>query len=451
MELHDGDYITFGRYAGKSLIFKSGLEPQLKIEKVNLDRDRITIGRDPTNDVVIDHPVVSKKHAEIVKQDGRVILVDLGSTNGTFVNGIKVKRHQLQELDRIVIGPSELHFSGESLSHASDTRVVRLDSVGVTFQVTDRTSGKPKLLLDDISLVVKPKELIGLLGPSGAGKTTLMNALNGFVKPTSGHVLYNGEDLYRNLEALKSTIGFVPQEDIMHRQLSVRKCLYYAAKLRLPEDLSDEEVNRRVEEMLETLKLDPQRWDNPVFTLSGGQRKRVSLGIELLPKPGVLFLDEPTAGLDPRTQGAFGTPLCCSHHDFDVVHPPTADCLDHRGAIMDSGLSTIRNLLYIVLVLVVLSILSGFYVATQLARNSDELASLRLLLQKQMMGTAVTQAEELEKRMDTLNQSAAGIDGKMQKAQDDFVARMQVELPKRVRDIDVELLGDAFMVAFICT
>jgi ABC-type multidrug transport system ATPase subunit/pSer/pThr/pTyr-binding forkhead associated (FHA) protein len=301
-ELRDGDYITFGRYAGKSLIFKSGLEPQLKIEKVGLDKDRITIGRDASNDVVIDHPVVSKRHAEIIKQEGKVILVDLGSTNGTFVNGIKVKRHQLQELDRIVIGPSELHFSGESLSHAPDTRVVRLDSVGVSYQVTDRTSGKPRLLLDDIFLVVKPKELIGLLGPSGAGKTTLMNALNGFAKPTTGQVLYNGEDLYQNLEALKSSIGFVPQEDIMHRQLNVRRCLYYAAKLRLPEDVSDEEVHRRVEAMLDTLKLDPQTWDRPVSTLSGGQRKRVSLGIELLPKPGVLFLDEPTAGLDPRTE-----------------------------------------------------------------------------------------------------------------------------------------------------
>ncbi len=302
VDLHDGDYITFGRYAGKSLIFRTGLEPELKSEKVDLNKERITIGRDAASDVVIDHPVVSKHHAEILKQDGKVFLVDLGSTNGTFVNGIKVKRHQLQELDRIVIGPSELHFSGASLSHAPDTRVVRLDSVGVTFQVTDRTTGKPKLLLDEISLVVKPKELIGLLGPSGAGKSTLMNALNGFVKPTQGRVLYNGAELYQNLDALKTTIGFVPQEDIMHRQLTVRRCLYYAAKLRLPEDLSDEEINRRVEEMLDILKLDKARWDNPVATLSGGQRKRVSLGIELLPKPGVLFLDEPTAGLDPRTE-----------------------------------------------------------------------------------------------------------------------------------------------------
>jgi hypothetical protein len=97
---------------------------------------------------------------------------------------------------------------------------------------------------------------------------------------------------------------------------------------------------------------------------------------------------------------------------------------------MDAGYSTIRNLLYIVLVLVVLSILSNFYVASQLASNSDELASLRLLLQKQMMGTALTQAEELQKRMDALNQSASGIDAKMKKAQDDFVARMNVEMPR---------------------
>jgi hypothetical protein len=101
---------------------------------------------------------------------------------------------------------------------------------------------------------------------------------------------------------------------------------------------------------------------------------------------------------------------------------------------MDAGLSTIRNLLYVVIVLVLLSALSGFYVATQLARNSDELASLRLLLQKEMMGTALTHVQELEKQMDALNQSAAGIDDKLKKAQDDFVVRMQVELPRIMDD-----------------
>ena len=101
---------------------------------------------------------------------------------------------------------------------------------------------------------------------------------------------------------------------------------------------------------------------------------------------------------------------------------------------MDAGLSTIRNLLYVVIVLVLLSALSGFFVATELARNSDELASLRLLLQKEMMGPALAHAEELEKRMDALDQDAAGIDDKLKKAQDDFVVRMQVELPRIMDD-----------------
>ena len=108
---------------------------------------------------------------------------------------------------------------------------------------------------------------------------------------------------------------------------------------------------------------------------------------------------------------------------------------------MDSGISTVRNLLFVVMALVIVAILSNFWVASQLDRSTQELASLRLLMQKQMMGTALTQAEELQKRMDALNQSAAGIDGKMKKAQeemdahlkkaqDDFVARMNVELPR---------------------
>jgi ABC transport system ATP-binding/permease protein len=302
VELHDGDYVTFGRYAGKSLIYRSGLEPELRQETVDLKKERITIGRDPSSDVHISHPLVSTRHAEIVRKDGKTTIVDLGSTNGTFVNGLKVKRHELHEMDRIVIGPSELRFTGAGLSRSTDTQVVRLDASAVTLEVGDRVTHQPHALLDEVSLVVKPRELIGLLGPSGAGKTTLMRSLNGFVKPTRGQVLYNGVDLYQNLSSLKSTIGFVPQEDIVHSRLSVRRCLYYAARLRLPEDLSESELNRRLDEMLAVLKIDPSHWNMAVAKLSGGQRKRVSIGIELLSKPGVLFLDEPTAGLDPRTE-----------------------------------------------------------------------------------------------------------------------------------------------------
>ncbi len=119
-QLHDGDYITFGRYAGKSLIFRSGLEPQLKMENIDLDKDHLVIGRDPSCDVVIASSRRFEKHAEIVKQNGKSLIVDLGSVNGTFVNGIRVKRHELQDLDRVVIGPSELHFHGGTLTHVPD-------------------------------------------------------------------------------------------------------------------------------------------------------------------------------------------------------------------------------------------------------------------------------------------------------------------------------------------
>lgn len=97
---------------------------------------------------------------------------------------------------------------------------------------------------------------------------------------------------------------------------------------------------------------------------------------------------------------------------------------------MDSGISTVRNLLYVVLVLVLLTLLSNFYVASQLSRNSDELSLMRSVLQKQLMGTALTQSQQLQERMQALNDSAAGIDAKLQAAQDSFVKRMEVELPR---------------------
>jgi hypothetical protein len=111
-----------------------------------------------------------------------------------------------------------------------------------------------------------------------------------------------------------------------------------------------------------------------------------------------------------------------------TLHSSLATAL--KGVNMDSGLSTVRNLLYIVLVLALLSIFANIYVGTQLSQNSDELARLGLLLQKQMMGNALEQSQQLQKRMDMLNQDAAGIDAKLRRAQDDFVARMNVELPR---------------------
>jgi ABC-type multidrug transport system ATPase subunit len=167
--------------------------------------------------------------------------------------------------------------------------------------VTDHHSGKPLTLLDDISLAIEPREFVGLLGPVGSGKSTLMYALNGFQPADNGRVLMNSWSLYDEFEALRSIIGYVPQDDIVHKMLTVRECLFYAGRLRLPDDTDNNELRKRVVEVIEMLDLN-DRLDVAVGELSGGQRKRVSVGIELLSKPSLLFLDEPTAGQDPRTE-----------------------------------------------------------------------------------------------------------------------------------------------------
>jgi len=225
------------------MIFKSGLEPQLKIERIDLtSKERVVVGRDPSCDCVVDHPTVTKKHAEFVKQDGKSLHRGLGLNQRDLRQRIKIKRHQLQELDRIVIGPTELKFSGDGLSHAPETKGTRLDIKNLNFQVTDRTTGKPKLLLDDLCLVIKAPGTDWLPGPQRGRQDHLDECHEWLCEADQRPGSVQRAELYQNLDSLKSSIGFVPQEDIMHRQLTVRQCLYYAGKLRLPEDVSDEEV-----------------------------------------------------------------------------------------------------------------------------------------------------------------------------------------------------------------
>ena len=175
---------------------------------------------------------------------------------------------------------------------------IRLDAQGISKQANGTK------ILSNISLSVHPGEFVGLLGPSGAGKSTLLNALNGFRPAEEGRVLLNGSNLYKDFHRFRTSIGYVPQDDIVHRSLSVYKALYYSALLRLPFVMSDknsnkkESVKQRVLEVIRTLGLEAQT-KTKIKRLSGGQRKRVSLGIELLTSPSLLFLDEPTSGLDP--------------------------------------------------------------------------------------------------------------------------------------------------------
>ncbi|MFJ8017738.1 FHA domain-containing protein [Streptomyces sp. NPDC096339] len=256
----------------------------------------VRIGRAPDSDLVIDDLVVSRRHAELRSlPDGTYEIADLGSHNGTYLNGARIDgAARLSEGDIVGIGHSAFCLVGDQLQEYVDTGEVSLDVEDLKVTVDQ---GR-KTLMDGVSFPVGAKCLLAVVGPSGAGKSTLLGALTGLRPADSGSVLYDGRDLYRDYAELRSRIGLVPQDDILHAQLTVRRALVYAAELRFPQDTAKAEREARVDEVIRELGL-VQRADQPIHSLSGGQRKRVSVALELLTKPSLLFLDEPTSGLDP--------------------------------------------------------------------------------------------------------------------------------------------------------
>ncbi|MFE6064397.1 FHA domain-containing protein [Streptomyces sp. NPDC056431] len=255
----------------------------------------IRIGRAPDNDVVVPDLVVSRRHAELrAHPDGTYWIHDLGSHNGTYLNGAPVVDARVTPDDIVGVGHCAFCLIGGQLVEFTDTGEVSLDvqSLAVTVDHGRKT------LLDEVSFPVGEKCLLGVVGPSGAGKSTLLGALTGQRPADRGTVLYDGRDLYRDYAELRQRIGLVPQDDILHLQLSVRRALGYAAELRFPEDTEPDERRARVDEVIQELGL-VERAQQPIHSLSGGQRKRVSVALELLTKPSLLFLDEPTSGLDP--------------------------------------------------------------------------------------------------------------------------------------------------------
>jgi ABC transport system ATP-binding/permease protein len=267
--------------------------PLVGVMAIGRDRDRVQIH--------LPHPQVSRSHARIALQGGTAILTDLGSANGTFVNGQRVQNATtLRPGDQVDIGPYALRFTGAALTSLSRADNVQLAARGVRRVVTDRETGQPLVLLDDVTLVIRPKEFVCLLGPSGSGKSTLLTALSGRSHVEGGRVLLNGRDLFANFEAMKQDIAVVPQKDILHDSLTVGQALWYTARLRLPPDTSPAEIELAISQMLETVKLTDRR-TMAIRLLSGGQVKRASLANEILCGPSLLFLDEVTSGLDEQT------------------------------------------------------------------------------------------------------------------------------------------------------
>lgn len=263
-----------------------------------LDLGRVMrIGRALENELVVSDLQVSRHHAEFhATPDGRFEIRDLGSHNGTYVNGQPLHKSGSALIgpnDIVGVGHSTFRLVGDRLEEFVDTGEVSFSARHLTVTVDGG-----KQILKDVSFGVPEKSLIAVIGPSGSGKSTLLKALTGYRPANQGDVLYDNRNLYKQFAELRQRIGLVPQDDILHKELTVTKALKYAAKLRFPADTTEAERQSRIHEVLAELKLDIHK-DKRVTSLSGGQRKRVSVALELLTKPSLIFLDEPTSGLDP--------------------------------------------------------------------------------------------------------------------------------------------------------
>ena len=284
---------------GETMIGESiHVETPVSSAPLNLaGQDRITIGRAPDNHIVLKHPGVSRYHAVIERLGKRTRITDLHSDNGVYINNQHIKNRYgwLQQGDTLKIGPYKIAFTGNEL-HPSEIEGYTIDVRHLQKWVTKSVN-----LLNDISLYIDENEFVAVVGMSGSGKSTLLNAINGFSKATHGQVLVNGVDLYQQYEMFRQEMGNVPQQDIIHMELTPNQTLQYAARLRMPADTTPEERKTAINETLTDLGLE-ERKDVPIAKLSGGQIKRVSIGMELLTKPHLFFLDEPTSGLDPGTE-----------------------------------------------------------------------------------------------------------------------------------------------------
>ena len=261
--------------------------------RMPLPAKAMRIGRIPDNELVLSDLNVSRHHAELRKSPtGSYEIVDLGSHNGTFVNGQRVTSRVLTEQDIVSIGSSTFRLTGGELRQF-------VDDGNITFTAQELVvKAGSKVLLDHVTFPIPEKCLLGVIGPSGAGKSTLLGALTGMRPATTGTVLYDNRDLYQNYNELRYRIGLVPQESVLHTQLTARRALQYSAELRFPADIKPAERDGRVDEVMGELGL-ARHANTRADRLSGGQLKRVNVAQELLTKPSLLFLDEPTSGLDP--------------------------------------------------------------------------------------------------------------------------------------------------------
>ena len=297
---NDGDVIRIGdRVTGNfiSLVYQDmGKRAQAPVpapvHRVPLDRPRVRIGREGC-DLTLPSLQVSRVHAEIRRAGTGHEVVDLDSTNGTFIAGARVQAQKLKVGDVVQIGPFKLTYTGKSLDQLEQVGAMRIEARGLT-----RVTPEGRVILDQVSLVIEPREFVAIVGASGAGKSSLMGALAGYRRADRGVLRVNGDDFYANYDLYRAVLGYVPQDDILHATLTVEDALTYTARLRLPADTTAAEITARISRVLEDVEMSANRKQR-ISDLSGGERKRVSIASELLADPSLFFHDEPTSGLDP--------------------------------------------------------------------------------------------------------------------------------------------------------
>ena len=303
VEIRDERTIHLGSADGYRLTFELGTAP-LADDSPTQSRNSITIGRSADNDIVVPDVLASRHHAELVSTDAGVRLQNTDGA-GTFVNGERVVHTGLTEGDIVTIGNVDFVFTEGALTR--NTRAAATTG-GLEVRDISLTLDRDAVLLEKISLIARPGTLTAVIGPSGSGKSTLSRVLVGSTLPSSGTVSFDGRDLHTAYASLRSRIGMVPQDDIVHGRLTVAQALEFAAELRMPADTTEGDRRRVIAQILDELELTDHAATR-IDKLSGGQRKRVSVALELLTGPSLLVLDEPTTGLDPALDRAVMTML----------------------------------------------------------------------------------------------------------------------------------------------